>query len=84
MGKIPGIGVPELVLVLVVIIMIFGIGTLTDLGGAIGRGIREFRRGVNVAAQPPPADRRPSYSDAASPEDADGLRSMDRPTTLNG
>jgi len=34
---------PELLIVLVIIIIIFGVGKLPEIGGALGKGIREFR-----------------------------------------
>jgi sec-independent protein translocase protein TatA len=34
----------ELILVLVIVLIIFGPGKLPDIGAAVGRGIREFRR----------------------------------------
>ena len=42
----PHIGMPELIIVLVVILIIFGAGKLPQVGGAIGKGMREFRRGT--------------------------------------
>ena len=41
----PHIGGPELILILVVVLIIFGVGKLPQVGGAIGKGIREFRKG---------------------------------------
>jgi len=38
------IGPAELILVLVIVLLIFGPGKLPDVGNAIGRGIREFRK----------------------------------------
>ena len=38
-----GIGVPELAIVLVIIVIIFGVGKLPEIGGALGKGIREFK-----------------------------------------
>jgi sec-independent protein translocase protein TatA len=35
---------PELIIVLVVILIIWGPGKLPDIGMAVGRGIREFRK----------------------------------------
>ena len=35
---------PELIIVLVVILIIWGPGKLPDIGAAVGRGIREFRK----------------------------------------
>lgn len=42
----PNLGPLELVLILAVVLIIFGVGRLGEVGGAIGRGIREFRREV--------------------------------------
>ena len=39
-----GIGVTELVLILVVVMIIFGVGRLPEVGGALGRAMREFRK----------------------------------------
>jgi sec-independent protein translocase protein TatA len=44
----PNIGPLELVIVLVVFMMIFGVGRLPEVGGAIGRGIAEFRKGASA------------------------------------
>ena len=35
----------EFLIVLVVILIVFGAGKLPQVGGALGKGIREFRRG---------------------------------------
>lgn len=37
------VGPLELGIILVIIIIIFGVGKLPEIGGALGRGIREFR-----------------------------------------
>lgn len=37
-------GAPELILILVIALIVFGPGKLPEIGGAIGKGIREFRR----------------------------------------
>jgi len=41
---LPQLGLPELLIILLIIIIIFGVGRLPEIGGALGRGIREFRR----------------------------------------
>ncbi|GAB4539540.1 MAG: hypothetical protein Kow0063_28440 [Anaerolineae bacterium] len=33
----------ELIIVLVIVVIIFGVGRLPEIGGAVGRAIREFR-----------------------------------------
>lgn len=37
------IGVPELSIILVIIVIIFGVGKLPEIGGALGKGIKEFK-----------------------------------------
>ena len=39
-----GIGVPELGIVLVIALIIFGPGKLPEIGKALGKGIGEFRK----------------------------------------
>jgi sec-independent protein translocase protein TatA len=38
-----GLGWPELVIILFIVVIIFGAGKLPEIGGAVGRGIKEFR-----------------------------------------
>lgn len=42
----PNLGAPELLIVLVIVLLIFGVGRLSRVGGELGRGIREFRKGL--------------------------------------
>jgi sec-independent protein translocase protein TatA len=39
----PKIGVPELIIVLVILLLLFGAGRLSKIGRDLGQGIREFR-----------------------------------------
>ena len=43
---IGGLGAPELLIVLVIVLLIFGASRLTDIGGSLGKGIKEFRSAV--------------------------------------
>jgi sec-independent protein translocase protein TatA len=38
------IGPIEGLIILLVVVLIFGVGKLSDLGGALGKSVREFRR----------------------------------------
>jgi len=42
-----GIGMPELLIILVIILIIFGAGKLPEIGGAIGKGIKNFKKATN-------------------------------------
>ena len=37
-------GPMELIIILVIVMLIFGVGKLSDIGGALGKSIREFRK----------------------------------------
>ena len=41
-----GIGAPELLILLVIVVVIFGTGKLTGVGGALGKSIRDFRKAM--------------------------------------
>jgi sec-independent protein translocase protein TatA len=41
-----GIGMPELLVIMVIVLIIFGAGKLPEIGGAIGKGIKNFKKSV--------------------------------------
>lgn len=40
------LGAPELLIVLVIVILIFGVGRIANIGGELGKGISAFRKGL--------------------------------------
>ena len=42
----PDLGVPELLIILIIVLLLFGVGRLPEIGGAIGRSLREFRNAM--------------------------------------
>lgn len=38
---------PEVILILVVLILIFGVGRISKIGGELGSGIKAFKEGLN-------------------------------------
>jgi sec-independent protein translocase protein TatA len=43
---VPNLGPTELIIILVIVVAIFGAGKLANLGGALGKGVKDFRSAV--------------------------------------
>ena len=43
---IGGIGMTEIIIILVIVLIIFGAGKLPEVGSALGRGIKNFKSAV--------------------------------------
>lgn len=41
-----GLGASELFLILIVVLLLFGVGRVSRVGGELGSAIREFRKGL--------------------------------------
>jgi sec-independent protein translocase protein TatA len=41
-----GMGAPELIVILVVAVLVFGPGKLPEIGGALGKGIKDFKKAL--------------------------------------
>ncbi len=41
-----GLGTQELIIILVLVLIIFGAGKLPQVGGALGKGLRNFKEGM--------------------------------------
>jgi sec-independent protein translocase protein TatA len=39
-----GIGMPELIVILVIVLVVFGAGRLPEIGNALGKSIKNFKR----------------------------------------
>lgn len=44
-----GIGMPELIIIFIIILIIFGAGKLPEIGAGIGKGIRNFKKATSEA-----------------------------------
>jgi sec-independent protein translocase protein TatA len=43
-----GLGIGELLVILIIVLIIFGAGKLPEIGEGLGRGIRNFRKSVKA------------------------------------
>jgi sec-independent protein translocase protein TatA len=58
------IGLPEIAIIVVVLLLVFGVSRVADVGGALGRSIREFRREVREGQKEDEAAKPESKSEA--------------------
>lgn len=63
-----GIGIPELVLILIVGLIVFGPSKLPEVGRAVGKGLREFRKASSALSAAIDAESAPQP--AATPQPA--------------
>lgn len=48
---IGGIGMPELIVILVIVLIIFGAGKLPEIGAGLGKGIKNFKKATTEAQE---------------------------------
>lgn len=45
------LGTTELIIILVIVLLIFGVGRVSRIGSELGQGIREFRKGLTEGTE---------------------------------
>jgi sec-independent protein translocase protein TatA len=63
-----GLGWQELVIVLVIVVIIFGAGKLPEIGGSLGKGIKEFRASAQDGMGDAPASKTTTTTTTVSEE----------------
>ena len=63
-----GLGMPELIIILVIAVLVFGASRLPELGSGIGKAIKNFKKGIK---EPPEID--------VTPKENQELNAPDKP-----
>lgn len=66
----PNLGPTELIIVLVIVLVIFGAGKIADIGGALGKGVKDFRASVKEEASDAEEEETPSSETKAKAKGA--------------
>ena len=74
-----GIGFPELMIILVIIMIIFGAGKLPEIGSAFGNSIRNFKKSMKEAEEN--TEELPETTDEASDAEEATEGDSDEPKT---
>ena len=61
-----GLGMPELIIILVIIVIIFGAGKLPEIGAGIGKGIKNFKNASREAEKPEKIEKKDDDSSASA------------------
>ncbi|MFN2164904.1 MAG: twin-arginine translocase TatA/TatE family subunit [Anaerolineae bacterium] len=54
-----GIGTTEIIIILVIVVLIFGVGKVADVGPALGKAISGFRKAVKEDQEEPEPQEEP-------------------------
>ncbi len=46
-----GLGLPEIIIILVIVVIVFGIGKLPEIGSGLGKAIRGFKKGMSEPSE---------------------------------
>jgi sec-independent protein translocase protein TatA len=62
------IGVTELIIILVIVVILFGVNKLPKLGKGLGDGIRNFKESMRAGQDDAPSDKRSSDDTPSEPK----------------
>ncbi len=57
------LGIPELLIILVIVLLLFGVGRISKISGELGKSIRAFKDGLGGGKESDAADKKDGASD---------------------
>jgi len=67
---LPNVQLPELLLIAVIVVLIFGVGKIADVGPALGKAISGFRQAVKADEEPEKTEEPEKKEESEAGEDA--------------
>lgn len=67
------LGFPEIMIILVIVLLLFGAKRIPEIAGSMGKGIKEFKKNINEATREID-DSPPRYDNRLNPSDVDRPR----------
>ena len=71
---IGNLGFPEIMIILVIVLLLFGAKRIPEIAGSMGKGIKEFKKNINEATREIDTEP-PRYDNRLNPADVDRTRS---------
>lgn len=81
------LGFPEIMIILVIVLLLFGAKRIPEIAGSMGKGIKEFKKNINEATRdidtsPPRYDNRLNEPDIASRKPVESEENRPEPKRL--
>ena len=70
---IGNLGFPEIMIILVIVLLLFGAKRIPEIAGSMGKGIKEFKKNINEATREVDSQP-PRYDNRLNPSDLDATR----------
>ena len=76
---IGNLGFPEIMIILVIVLLLFGAKRIPEIAGSMGKGIKEFKKNINDATREIDPDT-PRYDNRLNPSDTPDRRPVNEET----
>ena len=76
---IGNLGFPEIMIILVIVLLLFGAKRIPEIAGSMGKGIKEFKKNINDATREIDPDT-PRYDNRLNPSDMNPQRPVNEET----
>ena len=71
------LGFPEIMIILVIVLLLFGAKRIPEIAGSMGKGIKEFKKNINEATRDIDGDSAPRYENRLNTPDLEARRPVD-------